>query len=64
MTLRGGLGPSLLPERLRGLPPELLRATILNGRPGTPMPPWSPFLTRDEVIWLTNQLIAGVPDDH
>lgn len=40
MTLKGGLGPSLLPEQLNNKPDELLFVTISEGRPGTPMPPW------------------------
>ena len=39
MTLAGGLGPALLPSALQGKPQENLAATILHGRPGTPMPP-------------------------
>lgn len=39
MTLKGGLGPSLLPESLKNKPDELLFVTILEGRHGTPMPP-------------------------
>ena len=32
MTLKGGLGPSLLPDALSGKPSELLVSTILEGR--------------------------------
>ena len=35
MRLAGGLGPSLLPEKLADWPDESLVATILHGRPGT-----------------------------
>lgn len=62
MTLKGGLGPSLLPQALDGKPPELLRQTILDGRSGTPMPPWRGLLTGDEVVWLVDQLRNGVAD--
>ena len=59
MTLKGGLGPPLLPERLRRLPREFLAATILNGRPGTPMPPWRPFLSRSDVDWILDRLLRA-----
>ncbi len=48
MTLKGGFGPSLLPDALGDKPPAALVATIYSGRPGTPMPPWHRFLTEDE----------------
>ena len=60
MTLKGGLGPALTPDMLSTKPRELLVETILAGRPGTPMPPWAPFLSRDEANWLVNNLIEGV----
>lgn len=60
MTLKGGLGPALTPDVLSTKPRELLVETILAGRPGTPMPPWAPFLSRDEANWLVNNLIEGV----
>lgn len=62
MTLKGGLGPSLLPQALAGKPPEFLRQTILDGRAGTPMPPWRGLLSSDEVAWLVDQLRNGVAD--
>jgi len=60
MTLKGGLGPALTPDAIANKPRELLVQTILAGRPGTPMPPWAPFLSRDEAGWLVNNLIEGV----
>lgn len=60
MTLRGGLGPSLLPERLELFSEEQLAVTILHGRPGTPMPPWKPFLTEQEALWLAGLLKKGI----
>lgn len=59
LTLKGGLGPPLTPLALAGKPAEWLRATILDGRPGTPMPPWRPFLTEQEAGWLVESLIRG-----
>lgn len=56
MTLRGGLGPALLPEALADKPDDFLIQTILNGRQGTAMPPWRSLLTPDEAAWLVRQL--------
>ena len=60
LTLRGGLGPALLPADLAGKPPAYLQATILYGRPGTPMPPWRPFLSDADSAWLVETLQRGL----
>jgi cytochrome c55X len=59
LTLQGGLGPALTRDALAGKSPELLRAVILHGRPGTPMPPWQPFMSEAEATWLVQQLLEG-----
>ncbi|NFV81009.1 c-type cytochrome [Magnetospirillum aberrantis] len=59
MTLRGGLGLPLTPERMDALSVESISETILSGRPGTAMPPWAPFMTADEARWLATQLQTG-----
>ena len=59
MTRKGGLGPALLPENLNKLPPELLVTTILDGRPGTPMPPWRGELSEADARWLVEALNRG-----
>ncbi|AGI25714.1 c-type cytochrome [Pseudomonas sp. MT3] len=61
MTLRGGLGPALLPEALAGKPDALLRGTVLDGRPGTPMPAWRGLLNEAEADWLVRRLRLGTP---
>jgi cytochrome c55X len=61
MTLAGGLGPSLQPAALRDRPPEALVQTIVHGRPGTPMPPWGPFLSEPESRWIVERLLTGFP---
>jgi len=63
MTLKGGLGPPLLPESLAIYPKDFLIHTILFGRAGTPMPPWRDFLTPAEVRWLVEQLLKGIDDE-
>jgi cytochrome c55X len=59
LTLKGGLGPSLLPASLDGKPESFLVQTILDGRPGTAMPPWRSLLSDADVIWLVDQLMNG-----
>jgi cytochrome c55X len=56
LTLKGGLGPALLPENLQGKPDDFLVNTILEGRKGTAMPPWKPFMNADEALWLIGEL--------
>jgi cytochrome c55X len=63
LTLRGGLGPALLPETLYDKPPAGLKYTILLGRPGTAMPPWQPFLSEAEADWIVAQLLGGFPEE-
>ncbi len=59
MTLKGGLGPALTPEALAGKSPQALRQTIVEGRPGTPMPPWGGLLSDEDIDWLVKILING-----
>ncbi len=61
MTLNGGLGPPLTPAALAEKPADSLVATVMNGRPGTPMPPWSRFVAEDEARWIVEQLMRGFP---
>ncbi len=62
MTLLGGLGPSLKSEALERLTLDQVVQTIMQGRPGTPMPPWKPFFSDAEVHWLAQQLKQGIED--
>jgi len=59
LTLKGGLGPAILPENLQGKSDAYLLDTILDGRKGTAMPPWRPFLNQDEAAWLLALLRKG-----
>ncbi len=59
MTLKGGLGPPLLPGSIRHQPDEVLIDVILHGVPGTPMPPWGFEINRDEAAWLIDRLREG-----
>jgi cytochrome c55X len=57
MTLKGGLGPSLLPDALAGKPAEYLHLMIKKGRPEKAMPPWEAILTDTEIDFLVQQLL-------
>lgn len=60
MTMKGGLGPSLLPEQLADKENYILVGTILYGRETLAMPAWDGILTRSEVEWLVEQLKEGI----
>ena len=62
MTLKGGLGPSLLPANLSAKPVSALQHIIMEGVPETPMPPWKQILTQAEAKWLVMQLQQGIYD--
>lgn len=66
MTLNGGLGPALTVEalKIRDIPKESLVATIVGGRPGTPMPPWHRFLSEAEAGWIVDRLLEGFPQQR
>jgi cytochrome c55X len=59
LTLRGGLGNPLTQEALDGSAPEGIAAIILDGLPGTAMPPWRPLLTEAEAMWIADYLLTG-----
>lgn len=62
LTLKGGLGPALLPAALADKDSSQLRHVILYGRPGTAMPPWKDFLGEPEAQWIIEMLRNGFPD--
>lgn len=64
LTLRGGLGPPLLPDALAGKSDAALVDVILHGVPGTPMPPWGFEISRGEAVWLVRQMKRGLKDDR
>lgn len=59
LTLAGGLGPDIRPAALDGMPADVLAEVILDGRPGTAMPPWRPLLTEAEAAWIAEYLLNG-----
>lgn len=62
LTLKGGLGPPLLPRALDDKDGDFLVDTIIFGRPGTPMPPWGREISREEAAWLVERLRKGEVD--
>ena len=64
MTLKGGLGPALLPEALKDRPADYLKSIILHGRPNTAMPPWQRFLSEADAEWIVSNLQKGFPGGH
>lgn len=62
MTLKGGLGPSLLPQALADKPDYVLVGTILYGRETLAMPAWDGILNKSEVEWLVAQLKEGISE--
>ena len=63
LTLAGGLGPALTPDALVDKPFEGLVATVVSGRPGTPMPPFRGIVSEPEAEWIVDQLMRGFPPD-
>lgn len=59
LTLKGGLGPPLLPATLADKDRAALVVTVLEGRPGTAMPPWKHELAEAEVRYLVDLLVEG-----
>ena len=61
LSLQGGLGKPLLPENVSDRSTEVLAEIILDGIPGTPMPPWKGLITADEALFLAETLKRGLP---
>ncbi|WP_246550300.1 MULTISPECIES: c-type cytochrome [Bradyrhizobium] len=59
LTLKGGLGKPLTPDHLSAWSREQLVSIVLDGVPGTPMPPWRPLLSEADVRWIVERLQQG-----
>lgn len=59
LTLKGGLGKPLTPDHLSAWSREQLVSIVLDGVPGTPMPPWRPLLSEADVRWIVERLQRG-----
>ncbi len=53
---KGGLGPSLMADAIADKTDALLFDAIQNGRAGTAMPAWRPFLNAEETHWMIQRL--------
>jgi len=60
LTLNGGLGKPLTAAHLKQWNREQVIHIILDGVPGTPMPPWRPLLSEVEAGWIADALQNGV----
>jgi cytochrome c55X len=59
LTLNGGLGKPLTVDHLRAWSSEQLVSIILDGVPGTPMPPWRPLISEADARWIADRLQQG-----
>ena len=59
LTLKGGLGKPLTADHLRAWNSEQLVSIILDGVPGTPMPPWRPLMSESDARWIVDRLLQG-----
>ncbi len=59
MTLKGGLGPDIRPQRFENVPPDVVAQIILDGVPGTAMPPWRPLISEADARWIADYLTRG-----
>lgn len=53
----GGLGPALHANQMQKYSVDALIAVILEGIPGTAMPPWRGLLSEDEARYLAQELL-------
>ncbi len=60
LTLKGGLGPPLLPAQIADKPDDYLVDVILFGIPRTAMPPWEFEINRGEAEWLVRHMKRGL----
>ena len=59
LTRKGGLGSDLRVEALAHWDEKGLARVILDGIPGTAMPPWRPIMSEDEAAWIARYLLTG-----
>ncbi|MFN4192778.1 MAG: c-type cytochrome [Tabrizicola sp.] len=61
LTRKGGLGRPLTAAALAHADRAGLALIILDGVPGTAMPPWRPILSEDEAMWIADYLKGVTP---
>ena len=57
LSLKGGLGPDLRSNSLEHYDANVLTDVILDGIPGTAMPPWRPLISEEEAEWIAHYLL-------
>lgn len=62
LTMKGGLGKPITPQALAGHDAQGLAAIILDGVPGTAMPPWRPLISEAEALWIADYLMKEKPE--
>jgi cytochrome c55X len=61
LTLKGGLGRPLTATALTHADRDGVALIILDGVPGTAMPPWRPLLSEAEALWIADYLKGETP---
>ena len=61
LTMKDGLGRPLTPDALSHATPAGLAHIILDGIPGTAMPPWRPLLSETDALWMAARLLEHTP---
>jgi cytochrome c55X len=56
LTLKGGLGNPIDVDTMQHYAREDLRDIILDGIPGTAMPPWRPLISEADALWIADYL--------
>ena len=59
LTLKGGLGPDIRPHAIAHYDANTLAQVVLDGIPGTAMPPWRPIMSEADANWIANYLLTG-----
>ena len=59
LTLKGGLGPDIRPDAVSHYDATTLAEVVLDGIPGTAMPPWRPIMSTSDAQWIANYLLTG-----
>ena len=59
LTLKGGLGPDIRPRSLMHYNIDTLASVVLDGIPGTAMPPWRPLMSEVEARKIAEYLLRG-----
>ena len=59
LTLKGGLGPDIRPDALSHYDIDTLSDVVLDGIPGTAMPPWRPLMSEADAKKIAEYLLQG-----